>query len=120
MRKLFLLLIFAVGTFIAKAQNHGVVKAIIIDSVTHQPVQLATISILKLSDTSLISYTVTDKNGAFALHNLRQETSQLLISHVGYQGVHMRIDFKKGETVDLGKLYLSAKMLKEVVVKGER
>jgi len=120
MRKLLLLLIFAVSTFIAKAQNHGAIKAIILDSVTHQPVQLATVSVLKLSDTSLISYTVTDKNGAFTLHNLKQETSQLLISHVGYQGVRMKIDFKKGETVDLGKVYLSVKMLKEVVVKGER
>ncbi|WP_295802067.1 outer membrane beta-barrel protein [Mucilaginibacter sp.] len=120
MRKLSLLLLLAIITIAAKAQNHGVVKAIILDSVTHEPVQLATVSILKLQDTSLISYTVTDKNGVFALHNLRQQTSRLLISHVGYNGLRINVDFSKGETVDLGKLYLSAKMLQEVVVKGER
>ncbi|MEO6979744.1 MAG: hypothetical protein ABI113_15250, partial [Mucilaginibacter sp.] len=86
MRKL-LLPLLVILTIAVKAQNHGVIKAIILDSVTHEPVQLATVSILKLKDTSLISYTVTDKKGAFALHNLRQEPSRLLISHVGYRGL---------------------------------
>ncbi len=120
MRKLLLLPLLFIINIAVKAQNHGVVKAIILDSVTHEPVQLATASILKIQDTSLISYTVTDKNGEFTLHNLRQQTSRLLISHVGYRGLRINVDFSKGETVDLGKLYLSAKMLQEVIVKGER
>lgn len=104
----------------AKAQNHGTIKAIILDSVTHEPIQLATVSVLRLSDSSLISYTVTDKNGAFTLHNLKQQPSRLLVSHVGYQGLHLTVDFKKGELADLGTLYLSTKMLQEVTVKGDR
>lgn len=120
MRKLFLLPLLFILTLAATAQNRGTIKAIILDSVSHQPVQLATISLLKLSDTSLISYTVTDKNGSFILHNVKQEASRLLISHVGYRGVHLKVDFKNGELVDLGKIYLSVRMLQEVTVKGER
>lgn len=120
MRKLILLPLFILATLAATAQNRGTIKAIILDSVSHQPVPLATISLLKLSDTSLVSYTVTDKNGAFVLHNVKQEPSRLLVSHVGYRGLHLKIDFKNGDWVDLGKLYVSERMLQEVTVKGER
>jgi hypothetical protein len=120
MRRLSLLILLSIITLAVKAQNHGIIKAILIDSVTKQPIQLATVSVLKLQDSSLISYTVSDKNGAFALHNLREEPSRLLISHVGYQSIRITINFKKGEQLDLGKIYLSSKMLKEIVVKGER
>ncbi|ASU32897.1 outer membrane beta-barrel protein [Mucilaginibacter xinganensis] len=120
MRKILLVPLLIIISIAAKAQNHGIVKAIILDSLNKQPIQLATVSVLKVQDSSLISYTVTDKNGAFALHNLREEPSRLLITHVGYQGIRINIKFKNGEPVDLGKIYLSAKMLGEVTVKGER
>ncbi|SHM53444.1 outer membrane beta-barrel protein [Mucilaginibacter sp. OK098] len=120
MRKILLIPLLIIISIAAKAQNHGVVKAIILDSLSKQPIQLATVSILKLQDSSLISYTVTDKNGAFTLHNLREEPSRLLITHVGYQGIHISIKFKNSQPTDLGKIYLSAKTLQEVMVKGER
>jgi len=106
MRKLFLLPLLVIIALTAEAQNHGTVKAIILDSVTHEPIQLATVSVLRLSDTSLISYTVTDKNGAFTLHNLKQEPSRLLVSHVGYQGLHFTVNFKKGELADLPEAFV--------------
>ncbi|MGN6395210.1 MAG: outer membrane beta-barrel protein [Mucilaginibacter sp.] len=120
MRKLLLLPLLIVLAVAAKSQNRGTIRATVIDSVSRQPVQLATVSLLKLSDTSLVSYTVTDKNGTFVLHNIKQEPSRLLISHVGYRGLHLKIDFKNGELINLGDLYLSSRMLQEVVVKGER
>ncbi|HVW98325.1 MAG TPA: outer membrane beta-barrel protein [Mucilaginibacter sp.] len=120
MRKLILIPLFFLSALCTFAQRKGVVKAVILDSLTHDPVQLATVSILRYSDTSLISYTVTDKAGAFTLHNLREEPSRLLISHVGFKARLIRVDFKKGAVADLGTLYLSARTLQEVVVKGER
>src|ERR1700754_4882602 len=111
MRKYLLLLALFIACSVAKAQNHGVIKATVIDSVTGQPVLLATVSILRQKDTALMSYTTTDKNGEFVLRNLKVEPSRLLISHVGYKSIRMNIDFKKGETIDLGKLYVSSKFL---------
>lgn len=120
MRKIFLIPLLIVFAIAAKAQNHGIIKAIILDSLNKQPIQLATVSILNQQDSSLVSYTVTDKNGAFTLHNLPQETSRLLISHVGYQNTRISIKLKNGVPTDLGKIYLSSKTLQEVIVKGER
>ncbi len=120
MRRFLPLLLINFFFIAAKAQNHGVVKGIVLDSLTQLPIQYATVSVLRVKDTSLISYTVTDKNGAFTLRNLREEQSRLLITHVGHQGLHVSLDFKKGQLIDLGKLYLTNKTLAEVIVKGER
>ena len=120
MRRIFLLLLFSIVALAAKAQNNGTVKAIILDSLTNQPIPLATVSVLSLKDTSLVAYTVTDKNGAFTLHNIHEQESRLLISHVGYQNVHINLKFVKGTVADLGKIMLSSRTLQEVIIKGER
>jgi hypothetical protein len=120
MRPIFLTYLLLTIFLKAEAQNHAIVKATILDTVSGKPVPLATVSILKIRDTSLIAYTVTDKNGAFVLHNPGLEPSRLLISHVGYNSLHININLKKDEVLDLGKLYFTAKTLQEVVIKGER
>jgi hypothetical protein len=102
------------------AQSHSTVKAIILDSLDQKPIALATVSILRLSDSSLIAYTITDKTGAFTLRNLHNEPSRLLLSHVGYQSLRININLKKDEAIDLGRLYMTVKMLNEVTIKGER
>ncbi|MDR3695232.1 TonB-dependent receptor [Mucilaginibacter sp.] len=120
MRYIFTFLLLTTSLLILKAQNHGTVKATVLDSLTNQPIPLATVSVLELKDSSLVSYTVTDKNGVFTLRNLRQEPSRLLISHVGYQSRHISLKFSSDGFIDLGKVFLNTKMLTEVVVKGER
>jgi len=120
MRSLFLCVLLCSLFFTAEAQNRGMVKAIVLDSVTNQPVQLATVSVLTVKDSSLVAYTVTDKNGAFILRNLHEEPSRLLISHVGYQSIHVSLKLEKDKVIDLGKIYLSGKILQEVTVRGER
>ena len=64
---LFLSLLFCFAFIGLKAQNHGTIKAVVLDSATSQPVQLATVSILDLRDSSLVAYTVTGKDGTFTL-----------------------------------------------------
>jgi hypothetical protein len=119
MRLIFLLFVFGIIATNIYAQNHAIIKAVVIDSLNKQPVPLATVSILRLRDTALISYTTTDKNGDFTLRNLKEEPSVLLISHVGYLSLHVNIDFKKNKIIELGQLYLNEKMLQEVIVRGE-
>jgi hypothetical protein len=120
MRHIFLLLLLGTVTLVVKAQNNGTIKATILDSLTNQPIPLVTVSVLSLKDTSLVAYTVTDKTGEFTLHNLHEEASRLLISHVGYQNIHINLKFVKGTVTDLGKILLSARTLQEVTIKGER
>jgi len=120
MRKTLLLVFLAISFLAAKAQNQGVVKAVILDSLDKKPIQFATVSVLQLQDSSLTSYTVTDKNGVFTLRNLPQKPARLLISHVGYQALHINLNFKKGAVINLGEIYLSVKTLAEVTIRGER
>jgi hypothetical protein len=120
MRRIILLSLLIFLFTAAWSQGRHSVKAIVLDSLSHEPVPLATVSVLNLKDSSLISYTITDKSGAFTLRNLRNEPSQLLISHVGYKGIHITIKFKNEETTDLGQILLSSKLLAEVTIKGER
>ena len=116
---IFLILIFSLSAF---GQNRGNVKALVLDSISKQPVGFATVAVLKLKDSSLIAYTITDKEGNFTLHNLSiNEPSRLLISHVGYQNLHVSLKFgKPDQMADLGQLFLVSKTLKEVTIVGER
>lgn len=115
-----MLILLSIAALAVKAQNRGVVKAVILDSVSRQPIQFVTVSIINPQDSSLIAYTITDKSGAFTLRGLKDDAARLIISHVGYQGLRINLKFKPGEGLDLGKLYLSAKLLQEVLVRGER
>ena len=122
MKRYPLLLLFLLTVITARSQNHGTVKALVLDSINNQPIGYATIAVLKLKDSSLLSYTITDKNGAFTLYNLNQaEPNRLLISCVGYNSARFTVELKKGDAVtDLGKVLLSHKTLEEVTIKGER
>jgi hypothetical protein len=68
----------------------------------------------------MISYTITDKNGAFAIHNLHDnEPARLLISHAGFESQHITLKYTKAEVLDLGNIHLREKQLAEVNIKGE-
>jgi hypothetical protein len=122
MKRFILLCLIIFASVFAKAQNHGNIKAIVLDSINKQPISFATVAVLKLKDSSLVSYTITDKAGAFTLRGIGiGESSRLLISHVGYQSVHLNLNFRKAEQMtDLGQIFLSPKTLQEVTIKGER
>ena len=120
MKKYLILIIITLLGNICLAQKRHTITATVIDSATHEPVELATVAVLRVSDTSLVSYTITDKKGAFTLRNLSDNVAvRLLISHVGYENLHKRVVFSKTDPADLGLLYLNAKTLTEVTIKGE-
>ncbi|MFI5163502.1 MAG: carboxypeptidase regulatory-like domain-containing protein, partial [Sphingobacteriales bacterium] len=122
MKRYILLFLISLISIAAAAQNRAGIKAVVLDSLNKEPLGFATVAVLKVSDSSLISYTITDKTGAFSLRNLNTaEPSRLLISRVGYQSLHLTLSFKKDKPVnDLGQLFLAQKVLKEVTITAER
>ena len=119
------LLLFALllATSLSQAQNKSVIKGKIIDSASNTPVEFVTVAVLTVKDTTslLLSYTITDKTGAFALHNLPTGTPlKVFISNVAYKPYRKFITFSKIETLDLGNIALSNNTLNELVIKGER
>ncbi|MEO6521203.1 MAG: TonB-dependent receptor [Mucilaginibacter sp.] len=123
MYKYLLLLFLLSGTFIGKAQNRSNLTGKVVDSLSAAPVELATVAVLNPKDTlsSLISYTLSDKNGVFTLHNLPSGISlKVLITFVGYMPYRKTLTLVKGVNVDLGKIVLNPRQLKEIAITGER
>jgi hypothetical protein len=63
----------------------GTVKGFLQDSLTATPLADATVSVMRLKDSSLISFTLTGRNGAFEIKNLDAGEYQLISSFQGLQ-----------------------------------
>lgn len=121
MLKLLTLLLFTLTGFNLMAQNKTTVKGIVADSSSKVPVEFATVAIVNAKDTSLISYTLTDKNGVFKLSGIPVERpTKLIISYVGYTTFRRMLELKKDVIKDFGTVLLAGHHLEEVVIKGER
>lgn len=85
------------------------------------PLEAATIHLEKIKDSAVVSYTISDKNGAFSIEGKTfQKELQLFVSFVGYQTYSKKINFSDKKTVQLGNIALQteANLLDEVVIKS--
>lgn len=85
------------------------------------PLEAATVYLQRVQDSSLIAYTITDREGKIELEDKTNEASaNLYISYVGYQTYYKLIDLKKSK-IDLGtvQLQVSTNALDEIVVKAQ-
>lgn len=102
-------------------KNTGTLKGKVVDSVAHSPVPEATISVINLSDSSLASFSFSDKQGDFETQKLEYGTYAVMISHQGLETIikTFSIDDKK-PVVSLGKLNMVKQYtsLNEVIVKN--
>jgi len=104
------------------AQNRSGLKGTVTDSLSKEALEFATVAVLDLKDSSLVSYTLTIKGGGFTLHNLPVEKPlKLVISFVGYQNFRKILMLQKGIIADVGSIKLSRKgnLLNEVKVMAE-
>jgi uncharacterized surface anchored protein len=85
MKKLILLLCIFPSAFIAQAQINGSVKGKLIDTTAKQPLSEATVSVMLVKDSSLVSFSVSDKKGSFEITNLDAGNYLLMISYTGYE-----------------------------------
>ena len=116
-----LLLLLLTGT--VSAQNKGNIKGKITDSISKAPVEFATVAVLNATDTTnaLIAYTLSDKDGMFALHNLPRDIKlKILISFVDYRAFRKTFSLNKAQAFDFGTIEISPRQLNEVTITGER
>jgi hypothetical protein len=103
------------------AQNKASIKGSVVDSASKTPVEFATVAIVNAKDTSLISYTITQKDGVFKLSGLPSGIeTRLIISTIGYNTSRQTFVFKPGEAKNVGVVSLNTKTLAEITIKGER
>ena len=122
MKKVLLITLSGFIWISAIAQKSGNVKGIVFDTIAKQPVAAATITVLQRSDSSLVTFTMTNSRGEFSLANVPYGDYRLLVTHVNYHNVNKfftindannNVDFRNVEVSDKNKV------LEEVVVMAE-
>lgn len=123
MKKIFtlstLLLVFV---FTANAQKaDGSVKGKLADTISKQPLAEATVTLLDAKDSSVITYTLTNKQGLFELKNLLEGNYVLVISHVSMEPIRKNIAVNtSSKNIDLGNIATNnGKTLTGVTVTNE-
>ena len=85
MKKFILLFCILSSAFIARAQINGSVKGKLIDTTAKQSLSEATVSVMLVKDSSLVSFSLSDKKGNFEITNLDAGNYLLMISYTGYE-----------------------------------
>ncbi len=89
------------------AQQNGIVKGNVTDTLLHKGLAYTTISLVKQKDSTLISFSRADSSGNFKINNIAAGNYLLSFSYVGYMPVWKPIHVKAGELLDLGAVILT-------------
>src|SRR5687767_7096817 len=122
MKRIILLFLSGWIGLTVSAQKTGNVKGIVFDTIARQPVAAATITVLQRSDSSLVTFTMTNSRGEFSLINVPFGDYRLLVTHVNYHNVNKFFTINDGKkSIDLANIEVSDKnkVLEEVVVMAE-
>src|SRR5215217_4256476 len=107
----------------AKPKVTGKITALILDSITKKPIDYASVSLSKVSDSKSVNGGVTDEKGKLSLQNVAPDQYKLLVGFMGYKTKTLLLKTTP-EKPDLnaGIIYISPteNNLKEVAVVGER
>lgn len=104
------------------SQNTFNIKGFVKDSISKTALMSSTVYLERLKDSSMVSYSITDKDGFFEIEDFTSDT--LLAFNVSYTGMktyRRRINIKNSP-IDIGTIYLqpSADQLDEVTVEVDR
>jgi hypothetical protein len=122
MRKFLLLASVLISCLVNAQKINGVVRGSLKDSATKQALHDATVSILAVKDSSLVSFTLSSNSGFFEMKNVPAGDYLVLVSYQGFNTLRKPFSITdKIPVADLGPVYMiqDFKMLGEVVVKDE-
>ncbi|MEG1617824.1 MAG: outer membrane beta-barrel protein [Bacteroidales bacterium] len=124
MRKYYYLFLFVMSAVSLSAQQSGnsTFNGTVIDGVTNQPMEQATVRLLALPDSSLITGTVSVAKGKFTIQTKKKGEVLLSVSFIGYEPYYKKYRLPASHSpVDAGKIVLneSSQLLKEAVVQGK-
>ncbi|MFC7523024.1 carboxypeptidase-like regulatory domain-containing protein [Parapedobacter sp. GCM10030251] len=101
---------------LAFAQNYGTVTGIVTDA-EKQPLIKATVSIVSATDSTVLSYSLTDETGKFKLIRIpAQRDLALYITHINSSPFRREIRLIPKEELTLDTLLMSGNNLDEVVI----
>ena len=119
-KKLFVFVSLFSVLFSFSQQKSFRVQGNLIAGDTKQPLESATVYLQRVKDSSLVTYTITDRKGDFSLEDKTYDDAlNLFISYVGYKTYVKRIEINK-EQINLAviSMQIDDNALDEVVIKS--
>ena len=101
----------------------GRITALVLDSLTKQPIDYATVTLVKIKDNKTLNGGLTDEKGKFVLQNIAPNEYKLVIGFIGYDSktINLKTTPEKPDN-NLGTIFLSSnsKTLKEITIEGTK
>lgn len=116
-----LVLLGSVLSVLAQNKINGSVKGKLSDTLSKESLAEATVSILNLLDSSLVSFALSNAKGEFEIKDLDTGTYRLLITFQGFANQSRKISISREKyLLNLGIIHLDKRttLLDEVVVEG--
>lgn len=114
--------VFAVDP--AESMAPGAIKGFVYDSLRRQPLEYATVSIVRASDNTLITGTITDETGFFKINGVEPGKYFVDVTFIGYYSKRIgNVEVKPQlRSFDMGQVLLvsSNKDIDEVIVVADR
>ena len=117
-----ILVIFTIHTGIQAQKADGGIKGKLVDTTAKQPIADATVSVLNAKDSSLATFTLSNKQGVFEVKGLVAGDYRLVITSKGYEEIKKKITLTEAaKQVDLGNLSVQKdyKMMEGVTITTE-
>ena len=115
-----ILILFGMTCGVAQAQEQRerTISGKILDAELKEPMELTTIQMFVVADSSFVGGTVTNEHGNFSIEAPSNGSYRLKISMMGYQPIQREVTIRRNQNVELGTLLMSLTptMLKEAVV----
>lgn len=103
--------------FTCRMQAQFLIKGKVIDNETHQPLELATVTLTRDSSSTVYKYALTDPKGCFSFNVSENISWTVHVTYLGYQKESLPV--QKGKEM-IFQLKPEAISLKEVEIKGGR
>lgn len=103
--------------FTCRMQAQFLIKGKVIDNETHQPLELATVTLTRDSSSTVYKYALTDPKGCFSFSVSENISWTVHVTYLGYQKESLSV--QKGKEM-IFQLKPEAISLKEVEIKGGR
>ena len=118
MKQLFFVLVFFCAFSSFAQSKEFKISGSVFTEVENFPLESATIYLERIKDSSLVTYTISDKNGKFTLEGKSYDKNvNLFISHVGYQTYKQNVNLNKVSiNLEAITLQTDANALDEVLI----
>ncbi len=116
------LILFTLVTGVQAQKADGGIKGKLVDTTAKQAIADATVSVLNAKDSSLATFTLSNKQGVFEVKGLVAGDYRLVISSKGYEEIKKKVTITETEKlIDLGNLtpQKDYKMMEGVTITSE-